>query len=126
MRLRNFTGIPMAALAAFALAAAGTVSAQEHESSLSPNSPMVKEGTHASSQDREIAKRVSKALKNDPNNFYRHVTVRVKDGIVKLSGRVDSNNAIENAQRIAQNVEGVTKVESNIRIASEPVTGGSH
>jgi len=42
--------------------------------------------------------------------FFRHVEVRVDNGIAHLSGFVWSTDAIYGARRIAQSVPGVTQV----------------
>jgi osmotically-inducible protein OsmY len=60
--------------------------------------------------DRALADRVYAALNADPIYFYRHVDVRVEDGVADLSGYVWSTDAIYRAREIARRVSGVTRV----------------
>jgi osmotically-inducible protein OsmY len=60
--------------------------------------------------DRAVADSVYAALNADPTYFYRHVDVRVEDGVADLSGYVWSTNAIYRAREIARQVSGVTRV----------------
>lgn len=57
-----------------------------------------------------VANSVYAALGDDPNYFYRHVNVRVEDGVAALSGYVWSTEAIYHARQIAGSVPGVTRV----------------
>ena len=84
-------------LAAAAILAAACVTAP-------PRSPAQTES------DRALADRVYAALNADPTYFYRHVDVRVEDGVADLSGYVWSTNAIYRAREIARQVSGVTRV----------------
>ena len=60
--------------------------------------------------DRAVADRVYATLDADPAYFYRHVDVRVEDGVADLSGYVWSTNAIYRAREITRQVSGVTRV----------------
>lgn len=60
--------------------------------------------------DRAVADSVYAALNADPTYFYRHVDIRVEDGVADLSGYVWSTNAIYRARAIARQVSGVTRV----------------
>lgn len=78
-----------------------------------------------SPQDSAIADRVSTALQADPHHFYRHVTVSVKNGVVRLGGLTYSNDAIERAKDIARNTPGVTSVEDTMQLERQgPNTPG--
>jgi osmotically-inducible protein OsmY len=57
-----------------------------------------------------VADSVYAALNADPTYFYRHVDVRVEDGVADLSGYVWSTDAIYRAREIARQVSGVTRV----------------
>jgi osmotically-inducible protein OsmY len=57
-----------------------------------------------------VANSVYAALNADPNYFYRHVNVRVEDGVAALSGYVWSTEAIYHARQVARSVPGVTRV----------------
>lgn len=69
-----------------------------------------------SPQDAAVADRVSAALQNDPHHFYRHVTVSVTNGVVRLGGLTYSNDAIERAKEIARKTPGVTGVEDTMQL----------
>jgi hyperosmotically inducible periplasmic protein len=66
--------------------------------------------------DEALAGRVYAALNADPVHFYRHVDVRVYDGVADLSGYVWSADAIYRARQIARDVPGVTRVVTNLEL----------
>jgi osmotically-inducible protein OsmY len=63
--------------------------------------------------DESLAEHVSAALDADPIYFYRHVDVRVDEGVTDLSGYVWSTDAIYRARQIARQVPGVKRVVTN-------------
>ena len=60
--------------------------------------------------DEEIATAITSALNADPDHFFRHVNVRVDNGVATLSGFVHSSSSIFRARTIATNTPGVTRV----------------
>jgi osmotically-inducible protein OsmY len=60
--------------------------------------------------DEALTKAIYSALNADPNHFFRHVNVRVDNGVATLSGFVHSSSSIYRARTIAGNVPGVTRV----------------
>lgn len=64
----------------------------------------------AATSDEAITKAIQSGLDADPNHFFRHVNVRVDNGVATLSGFVNSSQAINRARTIAGNVPGVTRV----------------
>ena len=64
----------------------------------------------AGTSDEAITKAIYSALNADPNYFFRHVNVRVDNGVATLSGFVNSSSAIYRARTIAGKVPGVTRV----------------
>jgi osmotically-inducible protein OsmY len=60
--------------------------------------------------DRAVAHRVSVALNADPYYYFRHVDVRVDDGVAVLTGWVWDPDAFYRARQIARGVPGVTRV----------------
>jgi osmotically-inducible protein OsmY len=67
--------------------------------------------------DKAAADRVSVALNEDPMYFFRHVSVRVDDGVADLSGYVWSSDAIYRARRVALEVPGIRAVvTSNLEL----------
>ena len=64
----------------------------------------------AGTSDEAITKAIYSALNADPNYFFRHVNVRVDNGVATLSGFVHSSSSIYRARTIASNVPGVSRV----------------
>ena len=60
--------------------------------------------------DEVLANAVYSDLNADPKYYFRHVDVRVDNGVAQLSGYVWSTDAIYRARTIARNVPGVTGV----------------
>jgi osmotically-inducible protein OsmY len=75
--------------------------------------------------DRALADRVYAALDADPTYFYRHVDVRVENGVADLSGYVWSTEAIYRARQIAQQLSGVRRVvTSHLELERQGRTNG--
>ena len=64
----------------------------------------------AGTSDEALTKAIYSALNADPHHFFRHVTVRVDNGVATLSGFVHSSSSIYRARTIASNVPGVSRV----------------
>ena len=64
----------------------------------------------AATTDESLTKAINSALDADPNHFFRHVNVRVDNGVATLSGFVHSSSSIYRARTIASKVPGVTHV----------------
>jgi osmotically-inducible protein OsmY len=64
----------------------------------------------AGTSDEAITQAIRSALNADPHHFFRHVTVRVDNGVATLSGFVHSSSSIYRARTIASGVPGVTRV----------------
>ena len=67
----------------------------------------------AATSDEALTKAVQSALNADTQHFFRHVNVRVDNGVATLSGFVHSSSSIYRARTIASNVPGVTSVRTN-------------
>jgi osmotically-inducible protein OsmY len=63
--------------------------------------------------DEILANTVYAELNADPIYYFRHVDVRVDNGVAHLSGYVWSTDAIYRARRVAGNVPGITGVRTN-------------
>jgi osmotically-inducible protein OsmY len=63
--------------------------------------------------DEILANTVYSELNANPTYYFRHVDVRVDNGVADLSGFVWSTDAIYAARKIASNVPGVTGVTTN-------------
>jgi len=74
--------------------------------------PPAGQGAHeaAGTSDEELTKAIYSALNADPNHYFRHVHVRVDNGVANLSGFVWSSSAINRARTITSRVPGVTRV----------------
>jgi hypothetical protein len=71
-------------------------------------------------QSAQTAAMVTTALVNDPEIGARPIHVRVTDGVVRLSGRVDTEAEAARAVTLARAVPGVVRVDSTIRIGGPP------
>ncbi|MGB6604430.1 MAG: BON domain-containing protein [Steroidobacteraceae bacterium] len=60
--------------------------------------------------DRAITQHLYLALNSDPYHYFRHVNVRVDDGVAILSGYVWTPDALYRARQIARGIPGVTRV----------------
>ena len=69
--------------------------------------------SEAGATDEILANTVCSELNADPIYYFRHVDVRVDNGVAHLSGYVWSTDAIYQARKIAMNVPGVTGVRTN-------------
>jgi hypothetical protein len=69
--------------------------------------------TELGATDEVLANAVYTELNADPVYYFRHVDVRVDNGVADLSGYVWSTDAIYAARKIAGNVPGVTSVRTN-------------
>jgi osmotically-inducible protein OsmY len=74
------------------------------------------EVTPVEQSDYQISANVSNALLNDPATDSYEVEVEVNDGIVSLSGTVDSYAEKELCAEVAKGVKGVKDVKNNIDI----------
>jgi len=63
--------------------------------------------------DELLANAVCAKLNANPAYYFRHVDVRLQNGVAHLSGYVWSTDALYAAQRIARSVPGVTAVVTN-------------
>jgi osmotically-inducible protein OsmY len=83
----------------------------------SPDAPATRANTP---RDAALADRVSEQLKSDPHHLYRHVTVAVTNGVVRLGGLVYSTDAMARAKEIASKTPGVSRVEDQMQLEREP------
>jgi osmotically-inducible protein OsmY len=66
--------------------------------------------------DEVLANTVYGELNADPNYYFRHVDVKVDNGVAHLSGYVWSTDAIYRARRVASNVPGITGVTNQLEL----------
>ncbi len=72
------------------------------------------ESASAYAKDKEITARIKTALYADPSVKGTEVKVTSLNGVVQLSGFVDSQQAKDRAAQIASSVPGVVKVYNNL------------
>jgi len=73
-----------------------------------------KESTSQYAQDKEIAARIKTALYADPVTKGTEIKVQSLQGVVQLSGFVDSQPAKDRAAQIASSTPGVVQVYNNL------------
>jgi len=66
--------------------------------------------------DAAIGTKVKAALVESPKTKASNIEVEVYKGVVQLSGFVDSKAEADEAQRIAQGVHGVQKVQNKLSV----------
>ncbi len=66
--------------------------------------------------DKETAERVQAALDGDNLLYAKHINVRADNGVVRLSGYVWDPPDLNEAQSIAQQVDGVTRVVNDLEL----------
>ena len=69
-----------------------------------------------SPEDQRATQELNARLTADPKHYFRHVKVTVHDGVARLSGFVDSSDAIYKAQEIARGAPGITKVDNQMKV----------
>ena len=70
--------------------------------------------------DAVITELVASALDQDPMLRRMNIAVQTHDGVVRLSGFVDSMAQVDRAGALARGVEGVSRVRNTIRVTNRP------
>ena len=66
--------------------------------------------------DKVMAERVEAALNADRSLFAKHITAHADNGVVRLTGYIWEASDFEEANYIASNVPGVTKVVNDLEL----------
>ena len=66
--------------------------------------------------DRELGERVEAALNADKQLFAKHISAHADNGVVRLTGYVWESGDFEEANFVAENVPGVTKVVNDLEL----------
>ncbi len=74
--------------------------------------------------DAALTAKVKTALASSPAAKAYQVEVASKDGVVQLKGYVDSADQISGAASVAAGVQGVSKVENNLKVQAGERTAG--
>jgi hyperosmotically inducible protein len=82
------------------------------------STPQVRSGADERA-DRATAEQVYEALAADPIDYFWHVDVTARDGVVTLSGVVWEPQEIPRAQRITARVRGVARVVNQLELNQE-------
>jgi osmotically-inducible protein OsmY len=72
--------------------------------------------------DPQLKANVEAALKSEPLLKDRPITVQSQNGIVQLSGNIDSIAAKERAGLVAASVAGIVQVKNNLLVRSPALT----
>jgi osmotically-inducible protein OsmY len=75
--------------------------------------------------DKETAVRVQNALDADNLLYARHIIVRADNGVVRLSGYVWDPPDLDEASRIAEGVEGVSRVVNDLELERNGIDDSS-
>jgi len=73
--------------------------------------------------DERISEEVHDRLTDDPWLDASGIDVRVENGEVTLSGSVNEREAKHRAERLIEDMAGVTHVQNNLRVRKDPITG---
>ena len=107
----------MIGLLSFSLACARNENANRANSNASANANRADSKTARS--DSWVALKTKLALiANSPTSGYE-TDVDAKDGVVTLTGKVDSNDVKSEAEQVARKVEGVRNVNNQIQVVPE-------
>ncbi|MBW1691377.1 MAG: BON domain-containing protein [Deltaproteobacteria bacterium] len=71
---------------------------------------------HGDRSDAHIKAEIEEALLDDTAAELNEVTIKVRDGFVRLTGTVDSLAEKQLCERIAKSVRGVVEVETNLKV----------
>lgn len=69
-----------------------------------------------SQEDATAESKIRTALNAEPNYYFKHVDVTVKDGVAHLRGKVGTADAMARAKQIARDAPGVTSVENDVKV----------
>lgn len=73
--------------------------------------------------DREIAEKVGQEIETSPVLGGARIDVAARDGVVTLSGAVESEEQASHAEKLAWSVEGVEAVDSRLEVRGTPPVG---
>lgn len=77
-------------------------------------------GSNAAVDDAALTNNVQTTLANTPGVNAGQINVQSNDGVVTLSGNVDSASAANAAVQAAQTVNGVTSVRNDLTVTQSP------
>lgn len=92
------------------------------ESSMPPGSmPMGSAAADSATQpkDSTLTQKVKAALASDPSTSRSRIDVAAKDGVVMLSGEVDSAATKQHAEQVVAQIQGVRGVENELKTKSD-------
>jgi hyperosmotically inducible periplasmic protein len=74
----------------------------------------------AAVSDSDLTLRVKSALMGSPDTKAREIDVTTENGVVLLSGFVDSNEQRDDAANVAKTVQGVKAVDNGLQVKPPP------
>jgi hyperosmotically inducible periplasmic protein len=104
---------------AAAIALSPLVFAQENPA---PSGPMPMAGAGASAtqaSDPSLMQKAKAALASDPATKDATIEVEASNGMVKLTGQVDSKATAEHAQQVVAQIDGVKSVDNELKTKSD-------
>ena len=75
-----------------------------------------KDGAGESPDNASITSKVKNALFKEPTLKGAEINVETQQGVVQLSGIVDSRAEMQRAVEVASNIDGVTSVSNDIQV----------
>lgn len=82
-------------------------------------------GKNQAEEDAQITDNVNTALSSEPSlapPSLAVITVETKDGVVTLIGTVENDDQADTAKKIAESIDGVKRVESNLQVQANSNT----
>lgn len=67
--------------------------------------------------DAAVTSKVKAAILGDPELKVMQISVATRDGVVTLTGEVDSQDASDQAEAVAKRVDGVKQVDNQLSVA---------
>ena len=119
MELKTRTVAARAAAATLCAAlASALVAANPSNPSNDPSSTTINKSDAAqeSPSEARTAQDIDQRLKADPHHFFRHVNVTVHNGVARLGGFVDSEDALAKAKEIAGTTPGISRVDNEMKV----------
>ncbi len=90
-------------------------SASEHLGPAAPSNLAMTGSAAAQPSDASLTHQVKQALKGDQSTMNAKIRVSAKEGVVTLSGDVDSKAMADHALQVVASVAGVKSVDNELR-----------
>lgn len=94
--------------------------AEQSPSGMQPMAPATRQSAGDYIDDSMVTAKVKAALLDDPMLSASRIEVTTDQGIVKLTGAVDSEQSINRARELAASQDGVKSVQTDLSVATAP------